>query len=124
MSCFSETIVVLWCSFFLVLLNCLQRNPHFFRDNYPHHLFCFSLSSDEPSQTDPIATVVIYKSKKEMTFWSSPFLIEYILESSLDLFDCVGLDYVADLDVVVALDVKTAVHAHVNLLDIILESLE
>ena len=62
--------------------------------------------------------------KKEMTFWSSPFLIEYILESSLDLFDCVGLDYVADLDVVVALDVKTAVHTHVNLLDIILESLE
>ena len=47
-----------------------------------------------------------------------------ILESSLDLFDCVSLDYVADLDVIVALDIKTAVHTHVNLLDIILESLE
>ena len=47
-----------------------------------------------------------------------------ILESSLDLFDCVSLDNVADLDVVVALDVQTAVNTHVHLLDIVLESLE
>ena len=46
------------------------------------------------------------------------------LESSLDLFDCVSLDNVADLDVIVALDVQTAVHSHVHLLDIVLESLE
>ena len=47
-----------------------------------------------------------------------------ILELSLDLLDSVSLDNVADLDIVVALDVETAVHTHVNLLDIILESLE
>ena len=46
------------------------------------------------------------------------------LESSLDLFDCVSLDNVADLYIVVSLDVETAVHTRVNLLDVVLESLE
>ena len=46
------------------------------------------------------------------------------LEGSLDLLDCVGLDNVTDLDIVVALDVETTVVTHMYLLDIILESLE
>ena len=51
-------------------------------------------------------------------------MIRELLESSLDLLDSISLDNVADLDVVVALDVQTAVHTHVNFLDIVLESLE
>ena len=47
-----------------------------------------------------------------------------ILECSLDLLDCVCLDYVADLDVVVALDVETAVLTHSHFLGVVLESLE
>ena len=46
------------------------------------------------------------------------------LECSLDFLDCVCLDDISNLDVVVALDVETAVHTHVNFLDIVLESLE
>jgi len=47
-----------------------------------------------------------------------------LLECPLDFLDCVCLDYIADLDVIVTCNVETAVHAHVNLLDIVLESLE
>ena len=46
------------------------------------------------------------------------------LKRSLDLFDSVSFDYVTHLDVVVALDIQTAVHTHMNFLDIVLESLE
>ena len=46
------------------------------------------------------------------------------LERSLDLFNCILLDNVADLHIVVTIDVKTAVHTHMNLLDVILEALE
>ena len=46
------------------------------------------------------------------------------LERSLDLFYSVSLDNVSDLDVVVTLDVKTAVLTQCHFLDIILESLE
>ena len=50
--------------------------------------------------------------------------IKYILELSLDLFNSIGLDNVTYLDIIVALNVKTAIHSHQNLLDIILEPLE
>ena len=50
--------------------------------------------------------------------------ILFDLERSLDLFDYISLDNVTDLDIVVALDIKTAVHTHVDFLDIVLESLE
>ena len=46
------------------------------------------------------------------------------LECPLDLFDCVCFHDVSDLDVVVALDVETAVHTGEHFLDVILESLE
>ena len=47
-----------------------------------------------------------------------------ILERSLDLFDCVRLDNVADLHIIVSVDVKTAVHTHVYFLDIVFEAFE
>ena len=50
--------------------------------------------------------------------------IKYTLELSLDLFNSIGLDNVTYLDIIVALDIKTAIHSHQNLLDIILEPLE
>ncbi len=48
----------------------------------------------------------------------------FVLECSLDFFDCVGFDDVADLDVVVALDVQSAVHTDNHFLDVVLEALE
>ena len=46
------------------------------------------------------------------------------LERSLDLFDSVSLDNVTYLDVIVTLDIETAVLTQCHFLDIILESLE
>ena len=64
--------------------------------------------------------------KKKLTISGQPLLgiIAGTLERSLDLFDSVRLNNVADLDVVVALDIKTTVHTHMNLLDIVLETFE
>ena len=54
------------------------------------------------------------------SFWN----IAGTLERSLDLFDSVCLNNVTNLDVIVSLDIKTTVHTHVNLLDIVLETFE
>lgn len=46
------------------------------------------------------------------------------LQCPLDFNDCVRLDYIADLDVVVAADVKAALHTGSDLLGVVLEPLE
>ena len=46
------------------------------------------------------------------------------LELPLDFLDSISLDNVTDLDIVISLDIETAVKTCSNLLDIILESLE
>ena len=68
---------------------------------------------------------MMYTQKRQKFEASAVFLfMKYVLEFSLDFLDSVSLDNVADLDIVVTLDIKTAVHSVYDLLDIILESLE